>query len=362
MSDSGSAAAAPVPPAASGAGRGRLLITGGAGFLGWHLGRGLAGWDLVLLDREEFREDDVPPGARAVVADVRDRTALSEAMSGCRAVIHAAAALPLWKAAEIRSVNLDGTRAVLETARACGVERVVQISSTAVYGVPDHHPLAEDDELHGVGPYGESKVAAEGLCVEARASGMCVPILRPKTFLGPERLGVFQILFEWVREGRRIPVIGSGENRYQLLAVEDVVAAAALVLEAPADAANRTFNLGAREFGTVADDLGALFEHAGSGSRVLATPAWLAKGALGLFAALRLSPLYKWVYGTADQDSWVRTDRIEALGWSPRYSNADTLIHTYDWYLAHRGAMEEAGVGHRVPWREGVLSLVKRFL
>ena len=48
-------------------------------------------------------------------------------------------------------------------------------------------------------------------------------IIRPKTFLGPERLGVFQILFDWIREGRRIPILGDGSNRYQLLDVEDLV-------------------------------------------------------------------------------------------------------------------------------------------
>lgn len=340
----------------------KIVITGGAGFLGYHLAHGLADHTLTLLDVADFVPAEVPPGARTVQADVRDRAALGEACAGADCVIHAAAGLPLWKPREIRSVNLDGTRAVLEVARDLAVDRVVHISSTAVYGIPDHHPLHEEDRLQGVGPYGESKVAAEQLCADARADGQCVPVLRPKTFIGPERLGVFQILFDWVAEGRRIPVIGDGQNRYQLLAVEDLVAAARLMVEGPEDQVNAVFNVGAAEFGTVADDLGALFEHAGTGSRLRPTPAWLAKSALRMLEAMRLSPLYKWIYGTADQDSFVSIDKLRALGWEPRLSNAQTLIETYDWYQEHRDTMPQAGTGHRVPWREGALRILRRFM
>src|SRR5439155_414280 len=91
---------------------------------------------------------------------------------------------------------------VLRAARVAGVERVVYISSTAVYGVPEKHPIEEDDPLIGVGPYGESKIVAERICLETRADGYCVPVLRPKTFVGRGRLGVFQILYDWVHDGK----------------------------------------------------------------------------------------------------------------------------------------------------------------
>ena len=309
------------------------------------------GWTATLLDIAPVAAADMPPGATAVVADVRDRSALAKVFAGADLVVHAAAGLPLMSAAAIRSVNEGGTLAVLEEAERAGVGRVVHVSSTAVYGIPDHHPLEEGDEMVGVGPYGESKVAAERLCEAARERGLCVPVVRPKTFIGPERLGVF-----------RIPVIGSGDNRYQLLDVDDLVAAILLLLSGPAATANATFNVGAGRFSTVANDLGALFAHAGTGSRLLPTHAGLAKGTLAVLEALRLSPLYKWVYATSDQDSWVSTDRLEALGWAPRKSNAETLIRTYDWYLENRHLHKGTGKGHRAPWREGALGLLRRLL
>ncbi len=340
----------------------KIVITGAAGFLGYHLSQGLQQHELTLLDIADFVASEVPDGARTLNVDVRDEAALSDAMQGADVVLHAAAGLPLWKPSEIRSVNLDGTRTVLDVAQKLDVGRVVHISSTAVYGIPDHHPLVEDDRMVGVGPYGESKVAAEELCNEARQRGQCVPVLRPKTFIGTERLGVFQILFDWIVEGRKIPVIGSGKNVYQLLAVEDLVAASRLMCEGDADQVNDTFNVGAAEFGSVRDDLDALFEHAGTGSRVLATPAWFAKGSLAILEAMRMSPLYKWIYGTADQDSFVSIEKLQSLGWQPKYSNAQTLITTFDWYRENRDKIPSAGTGHRVPWREGALAIVKRFL
>jgi nucleoside-diphosphate-sugar epimerase len=340
----------------------KIVITGGAGFLGYHLSQGFKDHDLVLVDVADFVASEIPEGATTINADVRDSDAMTRAFEGADWVIHAAAGLPLWKPSEIRSVNLDGTRVVLDCAQQQQVKRVVHISSTAVYGIPDHHPLVEDDRMIGVGPYGESKVAAEGLCMEARQRGQCVPVLRPKTFIGTERLGVFQILFDWIVEGRKIPVIGSGNNVYQLLAVEDLVQAARLVCEADADQANDTFNVGAAEFDTVKADLTALFQHAGTGSRVLATPAWFAKSSLAILEAMRMSPLYKWIYGTADQDSFVSIEKLQNLGWKPKYSNAETLISTFDWYRENRDRIPDAGTGHRVPWREGALAVVKRFL
>src|SRR5207244_9529374 len=116
---------------------------------------------------------------------------------------------------------------------------------------------------------GGSKIEAEEV---ARAVGdrVEVVLLRPKTFVGPERLGVFEILFDWIREGRRIPILGSGQNRYQLLAVEDLVDAVVLAAERPV--AGETLNIGATEFGTVRTDLEELIAHAGSSSRLRPIP------------------------------------------------------------------------------------------
>ena len=78
---------------------------------------------------------------------------------------------------------------------------------------------------------------------------------------------------------------------------------------------------------------------------------------------LRLSPLYKWVYETACEDSFVSIEKAERiLGFKPKYSNKDALIRNYKWYLANlENFKNKSGVSHRVPWKQGILSQVKRF-
>ena len=335
-------------------------ISGGAGFLGLHLARRLVAagdsvrtLDVVPLDDAELERDvDERRG------DVRDLSQVRELVAGADVVVHAAAALPIQASRQaIRSVNVGGTENVLCAAHDAGVRRVVFLSSTAVYGIPRKHPIEENDPLIGVGLYGESKIDAEALC---RVAAVETTIIRPKTFVGPERLGVFEILFDWIREGRRIYILGKGHNRYQLLAVEDLVDAVVGAAKERA-AAGETFNVGAREFGTVREDLGALIAHAGSGSRLQPIPAKPAELALRALELMHLSPLAEWHYKTAHRDSFVDVAKAQRLlGWEPRYSNREALIRTYDWYLANRGRIAAAGVTHRVPWNQQALGLLKK--
>ncbi|ABU56500.1 MULTISPECIES: NAD(P)-dependent oxidoreductase [Roseiflexus] len=339
-----------------------FLITGGAGFLGINLVRYLLerGHPVVSLDIADFNYPE-RNRVRAIKGDIRDRSSVDRAMEGVQIVVHAAAALPLYKKEDIFSTDLDGTRNVLQSALEHGVERVIHISSTAVYGIPDHHPLYEDDPLHGVGPYGEAKVKAEQICLEYRAKGMCVPIIRPKSFVGPERLGVFALLYDWAKDGKNFPMIGSGNNRYQLLDVEDLCEAIYRCATLDRDRVNDTFNIGAKEFTTMREDYQAVLDAAGFGKKIIPFPAAPVIWTLRILEALRLSPLYKWVYETAATDSFVSIEKAErVLGFTPKYSNKEALVRNYRWYIEHVQEFEGAsGVSHRVPWKQGVLRLAK---
>jgi nucleoside-diphosphate-sugar epimerase len=284
-------------------------------------------------------------------------------MEGVDIVVHTAAALPLYKPADIYSTDIDGTRNVLQSALDHKVERVIHVSSTAVYGIPDHHPLVEDDKLYGVGPYGEAKVKAEEVCKDFRKRGLCVPILRPKSFVGPERLGVFALFYDWAKDGKNFPMIGSGKNRYQLLDVEDLCVAIYLAATGDRDKVNDTFNIGAKQFTTMKEDYQAVLDRAGFGKKIVGLPAAPVIWTLRFLEALKLSPLYKWVYETAATDSFVSIDKAErVLGYQPKYSNKDALVRNYEWYIAHMSQFEHAsGVSHRVPWKQGILSVAKMF-
>lgn len=340
------------------------LITGGAGFLGINLARYLLarGRRVVSLDIADFT---YPERDRVTVykGDIRVPADLQAAMAGVDIVIHTAAALPLYSPEDIYTTDITGLRNVLQAALDAGVKRVVHVSSTAVYGIPDHHPLYENDKLVGVGPYGEAKVVAEQICQEFREKGLCIPIIRPKSFVGPERLGVFALFYDWAKDGKNFPVLGSGNNRYQLLDVEDLCDALYLAATADCAVANDVFNIGAKEFTTIKADYQAVLDYAGFGKRIVSLPAKPVIWALRVLERLNLSPLYKWVYETVTEDSFVSIEKAErVLGFRPKYSNQQALVRNYQWYIDHLQEFSgQSGVSHRVPWKQGALALAKWF-
>lgn len=343
----------------------KILVTGGAGFLGINLIRYLLkkDFEVVSLDIVDFVYEDVKSKITIFQGDICDPKTVDQALEAVDVIVHCAAALPLYTAKEIYRVNFLGTKSMLEGAKRNYVKRVIYISSSAVYGIPDHHPLFEDDELIGVGPYGETKILAEKEVIKYRNHGVSTTILRPKSFIGPERLGVFGILFDWVIEGKNIPIVGSGKNRYQLLDVDDLSESIVRCILLPKEKVNNTFNIGAKEFTTMAEDFGVVLAYAGYGKRIIPIPAkpliWL----LRILEKAKLSPLYRWVYETAPEDSFIDISRAEEiLDFTPKYSNKDALIKTYKWYEKNYEKYNEAtGITHRIPWKQGILKVAKIF-
>ncbi|MGH2922345.1 MAG: NAD-dependent epimerase/dehydratase family protein [Gaiellaceae bacterium] len=320
-------------------------ITGGSGFLGLHLSRRL------LLEGHTVRSLDLEPAelpaVEGIVGDVRDPVAARLVCRGAEVLVHAAAALPIRGSRRaIWSVNVEGTATILAAAVEAGVRRVVFISSAVVLPRP-------------IEVYGEAKAEAEQLCRDFAGRGLEVTILRPQAFVGPGRLGIFGILFRWIAEGRRIYTVGPGSNRYQLLDVDDLVEAIGLAPRRPV--ANEALALGAKEFGTVAEDLRALIDHAGSKSRLTPLPARSARALLRALHLAGLSPLGEWHYRTAGRDCFVDIAAAErGLGWSPRFSNGEALARGYDSYLAGCPAELRTGWTHRTPWNEKALALLRR--
>jgi nucleoside-diphosphate-sugar epimerase len=171
------------------------------------------------------------------------------------------------------------------------------------------------------------------------------------------------LLYDWAYSGCNFPVLGSGENHYQLLDVEDLCSAIELCCTAAESVANETYNIGAQEFGSLRESFQAVLDRAGHGKQVVSLPRRPAIAMLRILERLHLSPLYQWVYETAATESYVSIERFKrSVGFVPHYSSRDALIRNYDWYCAHRHQfLGITGVTHRVPWKSGALRLAKVF-
>lgn len=332
----------------------RALVTGGTGFLGGHLADALAeaGYAVRLLD---VHPPEGPVGHEFVRGDVRDAAAVQAAAEGCEVLVDNAALVPVTRSrlAEYRAVNVGGPRNVLAAARRSGAY-VLHVSSSAQYGMPRELPIGADAPFRPFEDYGRSKAEAEAVVDAARGDGVAVGTLRPRTLLGPGRLGLFEVIFSRVRAGRRVPMFGRGDNVVQLCDVDDFCAAAVLAVARRAAGA---WNVGAAEYGTVREDLQALIDHAGTGARLQPVPARAVAAVLRPLELAGLSPFTelhrRWSPVSFCFD--VEPTRRD-LGWEPRHSNADALIRAYDWFSARRASGSSA---HRRPLAGPVARLLR---
>lgn len=337
----------------------RHLITGGSGFIGGLAARRLLRRAEAVRVLDLWRDPRQPDAVEFIDGSILDRAALSRAMAGIDVVHHHAALVAQSNAGRhYRAVNVEGTRMVAEEAARAGVRMIVHLSSTAVYGIAPPGPITGATPLKPIEAYGRSKLAGERLMREiCAANGMDLIIIRPRVTLGPGRLGIFQILFQWIAEGRRVYLIGREDPPVQFVHVEDLMDFYMLALDARKPG---IYNVGTDRFGSLHSDLSALIRHAGSRSSIARLPRFAAVNALRILHATGLSPLVPWHYLTYHRECRFDITPLTALGWRPRYSNAEMLSESYDWFLAHAARLSGRESPHRSPPSQGMLALLKR--
>lgn len=340
------------------------LVTGGAGYFGDLLVRKLrtSGYGVRVLDLCE--PEDACADVECVRGDIRNSSVVNLACRGIDVVFHNVAQVPLAKDRRLFwSVNRDGTRILLEACLAEGVKKLIYTSSSAIYGVPKANPVTEETTPNPQEDYGRAKLAGEKLCWEYASRGVDVSIIRPRTILGHGRLGIFQILFEWVYQGRSVPVLNGGGNVYQFVHADDL--AEACVLASKVKGA-QAYNCGTSRYGTLRAALEALCEYAGTGSCVKSLPARLIIPAMKVCAMLKLSPLggyHSLMYGRSMYFDIYKAS--SQLGWVPKYSNEEMLCESYSWYVRNRERVLTQSDGasrHKSAVKQGALTLLQKIL
>ncbi|MDB4942526.1 MAG: hypothetical protein JWP97_2060 [Labilithrix sp.] len=326
--------------------RGPVVVTGAAGFLGavvveQLLARGVTdirGVDLEVPKDRHFETD--PRGrVRYWQRDLRGDS-LSEPFAGAQTVLHLAACqyhtpvasstyeLPFF------SINVDGTRRVIEAAKDAGLRHLVFVSTNMVYGLPRALPLTEQHPRDPFGPYGQSKLAAERLVEAAHSDTFDCAVVRPGLIVGPGRVGVVERVFAWIDAGRPITMIGNAENRYEVMHVQDV---ASLVIAASTHRGFAAYNCAASSVPTMREWIEAVKKVAGSRSPILGIPGRAVKPVLALLEKVRLAPLRKDQYLIADVDYYMDASLArEQLGWRPTFTGIEAILETYAAYARDR--------------------------
>jgi nucleoside-diphosphate-sugar epimerase len=315
----------------------KVLITGGTGFLGKYLVS-----ILLQLSSNVFILDFYAPNWDIskiifIKADVKDKDKISIVCKNKDIVFHLAAmpSIAKGKISDYYKTNVIGTRNILEAALHNGVTKIVHVSSSTVYGIPKEFPLRETSQTRPLGKYGRSKLAAEKLCREFMKRGLSVSIIRPRVIIGPGRIGIFSILFDRIRNNQAVYIIGRGDNIFQFTHVFDMALAC---IKAAEYEKSDLFNIGSTKVLPVKEELKELIMHAHSKSKIISAPAFMVKPLLKGLSLLGISPLVNEQFAIADKNFKLDTTRAyQLLNWQPQYSNVDSLIQAYDWYIANIG-------------------------
>ena len=340
----------------------RIVVTGSAGYFGGVIAQSLASHGHSVMGLDRLAHQGNPPFATQTI-DIRSREDVLRVFQGFNpeVVVHAAAVLAHERPSreDLWTSNVDGTEVLADCARSNGVAQFVFISTNCLWGVDLGRPVMTNDEPRPVELYGESKAAAESV-LRKFSDAMAVTVFRSPTIVSSGRLGLLGLLFQFIEENRKLPVVGTGENRYQFVYGPDYATAIRLSIEKQIGG---TFNVGSRNVPTVAEMYGSLITRAGSSSRLLHVPQGPTVLALKLLHALRLSPLGPYQYNMLGASfEFDIEDTRRTLQWEPTHTNTEMLNEAFDFYKSRSGGGGDDVSAHSRVAAGGVLSLLRHLL
>lgn len=338
----------------------RFIVTGGAGFFGSVMAEFLAdrGHEAISIDR--LPGDN--PKFRNIQLDITDGAKLTEtirSLGPIDAIIHAAALLAhdkenldkLWVS------NVDGTRNILQTARELGIRKVVFTSTNCVFSTGFGKPVDETAPVNPIETYGRSKLEAEKIIDEYK--DVSTFTIRCPTIMTAGRLGLMTILFDFVREGRKLYLVGDGSNHYSFIAAEDLANACFMAAQSEHTG---IYHIGSDNVPSMMEMYRDLQIFAGKKPKMVCIPEGPTALALKVLNKLNLSPLGPYHYRMLAANFVFDNTKIKRdLGWAPTRTNTQILCDAFKYYEDHYDEINNAsGVSaHKSKAKAGILNLLR---
>ena len=306
------------------------LVTGGSGYLGSALIKHLLSKSLNIKNFDIVNNENI--NVQFEKGDITNLERLLQITKNIDIVYHCVAKVPITKnKKDFKNVNLTGTENILKASLHNKVKKVVYISSSAVFGIPKKIPILEDDERKPIEAYGESKKDGENLCFEYMKKGLDITVIRPRTILGSDRLGIFSILFDWISEHKNVPVVNNGQNLYQFIDIRDLNEA---IYKSSLLEGSNVFNIGAEKFSTIFNIINSCIIYSNSKSTIKNIDNNFLFKMANIISKTSLIPLQDYhfkVYGETVFFDITKSKKI--LNWSPKFSNTESIIDSYQNFI-----------------------------
>tara|TARA_B100000780_G_scaffold278842_1_gene253968 strand:- start:1406 stop:2431 length:1026 start_codon:yes stop_codon:yes gene_type:complete len=337
------------------------LITGGSGYLGSSLIKYILPRVSSVTNFDIIKSKETYDNVKFINGDITNFEDIKNATKNIDIIYHNVAKVPITKNKKsFKKVNEVGTQNLLEAANLNNVKKIVYISSSAVFGIPTKVPVIETDIRHPIEAYGFSKKKAEDLCFSFIKKGLDITIIRPRTILGENRLGIFSILFEWINKGQNIPILNNGKNFYQFIHIDDLNDA---IYKSSLVSGSNVFNIGAEKFSTMYETIKSVIDHAKSKSKVKNLDNNIFLKAAYFLSKINLIPLQEYhfkVYGKSVFFDISKAKKI--LNWQPKFSNEQSIIASYENYLLIKDDLKKDNYSpHNSILKKGLLKYAHYF-
>lgn len=344
----------------------KVLITGGAGFFGTILKKRLINLNEYYCVSVDLEKDKLEhENFQAIQGDIRDKELLESIFSQNQfdVVFHCAAILAHDKGKKnmLWTSNVDGTQNIVDFCIKYNVPKILFISSNCLWGKGFEYPVTEEEEPEPIELYGKTKLEAEKILINNKDKITSI-IFRSPTIIDEGRLGLLSMLYEFMDENRKIPLVGDGKNRYQFVYAQDMVDAFLLALDY-----NQTdiFNIGTDNVKSFNEVYQYVIDNSGSKSKLVHFPKRLMTFGMKMCYKLGISPLGPYQYKMISQSFIFDITKIkEKLGFKPTMTNEEILLKAYNYYhknkeeISHRKNVS----AHNQNAKMGVIKVLKWFL